>query len=111
MGEQTVEIKLTDCTANMSKLSITVKGEGDSTGGDTVFKNTEDSSDAATGVGIEVFDTDGSAFKTDGSTAAHEQTKVSDGYDIKYKAKYISTSDAVKSGKVKSTISVTFDYS
>lgn len=110
LGQGTVEIKLTNCTSDQSGLGIKVSGENDAAG-PTIFKNTEKNS-PATGVGIEVIDTNGTAFKTDGSSKASPQTKASDGsYDIKYTAKYISTSDTVTAGKVKSVITVAFTYS
>lgn len=107
---KTVELVLNNCTTEQSGLKIKVSGTPDSDLPTTAFKNIAES-DAATGVGIELIDTDGVHFKPDGSSNAAAVTKVNNGYDIKYTAKYISTTNAVTSGMVKSQITIVFTYS
>ncbi|WP_190286592.1 fimbrial protein [Pantoea sp. B_10] len=107
VGQATMEIKLNNCTSDQSKLDIQVSG----TGSGTVFSNTATDNPAG-GVGIEVFDLDGLAFKTDGTSNADVQTREQDGsYDIKYTVKYVSTADTVTAGNVQSIVTVAFTYS
>ncbi|CAI2793934.1 S-fimbrial adhesin protein SfaS precursor [Serratia grimesii] len=109
-GAKTVELKLTNCT-DITALGIKVSGTAAS-GSNDVFANSETGDAAAVGVGFRLYDTDGvTAFTPDGNTKAATPTQSDNGYDIKYTAKYTSTSDTVTSGKVKSVITVTFSYS
>jgi major type 1 subunit fimbrin (pilin) len=111
VSQKTVELKLTGCT-DITTLGVKVSGTA-AAGASDVFANSLTDGTAATGVGVRLYDSNGTtAFKPDGSTKAAEPVS-DDGssYDIKYTAKYTSTSSTVTSGKVKMAITVEFSYS
>lgn len=104
-------INLTDCDSTTAS-NATLKFNGTSvntTGGAAVLENLSRGVDAATGVGIRLFDTNGSALEvgTDGAPV----NLVSGNNTLVFSADYISTDTTVTAGDVTATTTFDITYS
>lgn len=110
-AKQNFKIDFTDCdTTVASNASLKFTGSVVATpAGKNVLENESRGGDAATGVGIQLFDVDGSALDTNVQSA---NTALMDGNNtLTFAADYISTSTTVTPGDVTATATFDITYS
>lgn len=109
--EVVIPVEFKDCGGGTK--GVTVKVSGESAGSTSAFKNTLDgdtSSDGASGVGINFYDTDGTLIPSGSDASAKEQTFGSEGITLNYKASYTKVADEVKAGQLNTVITLYFTY-
>lgn len=109
-GQKDINIVLTDCGADTTKVEVTASGTAQDTTADAnAFSNTGE----ATGVGLYFYETDGATkFSPDGSVKETVTLSPddSDNATMTFKAGYVSVVDTPVAGDFKSQVTLTLAY-
>lgn len=108
MGKRDVKIVLKDCGKDTKQVNVTVSGDPDADNTDA-FRNAS-TTDAATGVGLYFYKTDGATlFKPAGSTEKSTLTPSTEN-TLTYKAAYVATKANPSAGGFTSVVNLKLDY-
>ena len=105
VGNETITMALTACPTNVNAVSILFGGTADTTNPELLAN----SSSGATGVGIGIYEEDGSTAIPINTASANIPLTAGAGTGT-FIAKYVSTADTVGEGAVRATAQYTIQY-
>ncbi|KAA5951240.1 type 1 fimbrial protein [Pantoea sp. VH_18] len=108
-GKKTVNLVLKDCGKDTSKVDVTASGDPDDTD-KSAFKNAATGGDAATGVGLYFYETDGNTLFLPNGTKEESSLDATKTNTLAYTAAYVATAATVSAGGFASVVNLMLEY-